>query len=460
MESSRNATVHAAQAFLPQGWAPDVRVTVDGDGRIASVETDAAPQPDDARVGALLPAPGNLHSHTFQRAMAGMTEHRGPEPDSFWTWRRLMYRFLDILTPEQIEAIAAMAQVEMLEAGYAASAEFHYVHNQPGGARYADAAELSARICAASEISGVGLTLLPVLYAHGGVGRKPLAGGQLRFGSDLDGFARIMDGAGRAVAALPADARLGAAPHSLRAAEPTEIRAVAEGWSDGPLHIHAAEQTAEVEDVIAGFGARPVELLLEQVGLDDRWCLIHCTHMTDAETDGLAASGAVTGLCPITESNLGDGVFNGDRYRRAGGVFGIGSDSDVRIALGEELRTLEYSQRLTHRARNVMADAGASVGQTLYRGALAGGARALGRQAGALAPGLWADMVAIDPDDLRLAPLTPEQWLDGWLFAADDRVVRDVWAAGRHMVREGRHVRRDGVERDYRAAMAVLVGRL
>jgi formimidoylglutamate deiminase len=453
--------LHADHALTPEGWARGVRVTVEA-GRIASVETNAGPQPGDERLTdrALLPAPANLHSHAFQRAMAGMTERRGPGSDDFWTWRRLMYRFLDLLTPDQIEAIAAMVQVEMLEAGYAASVEFHYVHHQPGGLAYDNRAELSARICAAAQTSGIGLTLAPVLYTYGGAGKAPLQGGQLRFGNDLDGFSTIMAGAGRALAALPADARLAAAPHSLRATRPDQLNTVAEAWPDMPLHIHAAEQVREVEDVVAWQGMRPVEYLLDRVGLSDRWCLIHCTQMTADETARLAAVGAVAGLCPITESNLGDGIFEGDAFRRVGGRFGVGSDSDVRIALGEELRTLEYSQRLRHRARNVMADEGASVGETLYRGALAGGGQAAGRDSGALAPGLWADMLAIDVTDLRLAPLTPDQWLDGWIFAADDRVVRTVWSAGRAMVRDGRHVARDAVEARYRAAMAALTGAL
>ncbi|SEA58166.1 formimidoylglutamate deiminase [Rubrimonas cliftonensis] len=452
-----DAVLQADHALTPSGWARDVRATLAG-GRIVAVEAGAPARPGDLRLPgrALLPAPANLHSHAFQRAMAGMTARRGPEPDSFWTWRRLMYRFLDLLTPQQIEAIAALVQIEMLEAGYAASAEFHYVHHQPGGAPYADRGELAQRIAAAAADSGIGLTLLPVLYSHGGAGAQPLAGGQLRFGNELDGFAAVMESAARAVAALPDDARLGAAPHSLRATRPEQLRAVAEAWPDGPLHIHAAEQVAEVEQVEAWLGARPVAFLLDGVGMDARWCLIHCTQMTHDETARIAASGAVAGLCPITESDLGDGIFEGDAFRRAGGAFGVGSDSDIRITLADELRTLEYSQRLAHRARNVLAEPGASVGETLYRAALAGGAQALGRASGALAPGMLADLVAIDVEDVALAPLTPDQWIDGWIFAAGDRVVREVWSAGRHVVTGGRHVRRAPIEARYRAEMAAL----
>ncbi len=451
-------TLFATAALLPDGWARDVRVAIDG-GRIAAVEPGALPGPGDERLSgcALLPALSNLHSHAFQRAMAGMTERRGPGDDSFWTWRRLMYRFLDVLTPEDIEAIAALTYVEMLEAGFAGVAEFHYLHHQPGGVPYADPAELAHRIVAAASDAGIGLTLLPVLYSYGGVGAAPLAGGQRRFGNDLDGFLRLHTASG---AGLADDAVLGAAPHSLRATTPDQLAALVAALPEGPMHIHAAEQVLEVEEVVAWLDARPVSFLLERIGIGPRWCLVHATQMTGEETERLAGSGAVAGLCPITEANLGDGVFRGADYLAAGGIFGVGADSNVRIALGEELRSLEYSQRLTHRARNVLAAPGELVGATLYAAALAGGARALGRDSGALRTGALADLVAIGRDHPVLAPLTDTQLLDGWIFAADDRVVREVWSAGRHLVREGRHVARDGIEARYRQTMAGVLGRI
>jgi formimidoylglutamate deiminase len=453
----RTAALHADHALTPSGWARDVRVVI-AQGRIVSVATQAQARTGDLRLSrrALLPAPANLHSHAFQRAMAGMTARRGPRGDSFWTWRDLMYRFLALLTPEHVEAVAAMAQMEMLEAGYAACGEFHYLHHRPGGAPYDDRAELSARIAAAAAESGIGLTLLPTLYSHGGAGGRPVAAEQARFANDLDGFATIMGGAARAIAALPADAGLGVAPHSLRATTPEQLRGLAQGWPGAPLHIHAAEQRAEVAQTQAWLGARPVAFLLDAIGVDSRWCLIHCTHMTADETRRLAASGAVAGLCPITEADLGDGVFRGARFREAGGRMGVGSDSNIRIALADEVRILEYGQRLTRRARNVLADPGGSVGETLYGAALAGGAQALGRASGALEAGRLADLAAIDVEDVALAPLRPEQWLDGWVFAAGDRVVRDVWAAGRHLVTEGRHICRAAIEARHRAAMGAL----
>jgi formimidoylglutamate deiminase len=451
-------TLLAPVALLPEGWARDVRVTL-GAGRILAVEPGAAPSPGDIRLTgrALLPALSNLHSHAFQRAMAGMTERRGPGEDSFWTWRRLMYRFLEFLAPDDVEAIAALVCMEMLEAGYAAVAEFHYLHHQPDGTPYADPAELAHRIVAAAGTAGIGLTLLPVLYSYGGAGAAPLAGGQLRFGSGLDDFLRLREAS---AAGLPADAVLGTAPHSLRATTPDQLAALAAVTPDGPLHIHAAEQVPEVEQVQAWLGARPVDFLLDTLDIGPRWTLIHATQMTPREVERLARSGAVAGLCPVTEANLGDGIFAGVAYLAAGGTLGVGSDSNVRIALSGELRGLEYSQRLAHRARNLLAAPGASVGATLYAAALAGGARALQRPSGAIRPGLLADLVAIDRDHLTLAPLADDQLLDGWIFAADDRLVRDVWSAGRHVVRDGRHAYRDLIEPRYRRTMTAIRARL
>jgi formimidoylglutamate deiminase len=447
----------AAEALLPEGWARDVRVVMDA-GTIATVTPGATPHPGDAVLAeaALLPALPNLHSHAFQRAMAGMTG-KASAGDSFWTWRSLMYRFVAALEPGDVEAIAALAYVEMLEAGFAAVAEFHYLHHAPNGSLYEDPAELSHRIVAAAAQTGIGLTLLPVLYSHGGAGGAPLDDGQRRFGTDLDGFLRLREAA---AAHLPVDAVLGAAPHSLRATTPDQLTALVAALPEGPLHIHAAEQTAEVEAVETWLGARPVAFLLDRIGADARWCLVHATQMTPAETAALARSGAVAGLCPITEADLGDGIFDGVAYQEAGGALGIGSDSNVRITAVGELALLEYGQRLRDRARNRLAPPGASVGAALYAAALAGGARALARPCGALAPGARADLVALDRTDPALAPLSLEQVLDGWIFAAGSRSVREVWSAGRHVVKAGRHVARDAVAARYRATMKAVLARL
>jgi formimidoylglutamate deiminase len=452
-------TLFAPLALLPEGWARDVRVIIAG-GKIAAVAAGAVQEAGDHRLDgrALVPALPNLHSHTFQRAMAGMTGLRGPGADSFWTWRVLMYRFLDVLDPDEIEAVAALAFVEMLEAGFGSVAEFHYLHHAPGGVPYADPAELSGRIVAAAGETGIGLTLLPVLYSYGGADAAPLAGGQLRFGCDLDGFLELH---ARARGLVSGDTAIGVAPHSLRATTPDQLAALVRALPKGPMHIHAAEQVPEVEQVVAWLGARPVEFLLDRIGLDSRWCLIHATQMTTEEARGLAASGAVAGLCPITEADLGDGIFEGVEYLGAGGRFGLGTDSNIRIAAVGEVRQLEYSQRLKHKARNVLAPAeGASVGETLYRGALAGGAQALGRDCGAIREGALADLVALDGEHLSLAPLAEGQLIDGWVFAVDGGAVREVWSAGRHVVRDGRHIARDAVEASYRAAMTAVLGRM
>lgn len=448
--------IFAERALLAEGWAGNVRLTV-SEGAIAEIETGAAARPGDAMVDTLLPALANLHSHSFQRAMAGMTERRMRGRDSFWTWRDLMYRFTAALTPEQIEAIAALTFMEMQEAGYAAVGEFHYLHHRPGGAPYDDLGELSARICAAAAATGIGLTHLPVLYTHGGAGRAPLEAGQARFGNDLDRFAKLVERAGAAVGRLPADCALGVAPHSLRATSPEDLAKLAAARPDGPIHIHIAEQPREVADIEAWLGARPVSWLLDNAPVGANWCLVHATHMTAAETQAMARAGAVAGLCPVTEANLGDGPFNGPDYLAADGAFGVGSDSNVLISLTEELRTLEYSQRLRDLGRNVMVAGEGSVGRALYMGAAAGGARALARGAGRIEAGRLADLVAIDAAAPALCALTPDQILDGLVFAAKDEVVTDLWSAGRHMVRAGRHIARDRIVSAYRGAIRGLL---
>jgi len=454
--TSGTTTLFAARARLPGGWARDVTLRL-AEERIMAVETGTDGRGADSRVDALLPALANLHSHAFQRAMAGMTERRHAGQDSFWTWRTLMYAFLERLTPEQVQAITAQVYLEMLEAGYASVGEFHYLHHQPDGTPYDDLAEMSGRIAAAARETGIGLTLLPVLYTYGGAARQPVAGGQLRFANDGERFARLVEAAKASTASLPPDTVVGIAPHSLRATAPDGLAAAVAAHPTCPVHIHIAEQTAEIEQIEAWLGARPVAWLLDNLPVDRRWCLVHATHMTPDETEGVARSGAVAGLCPITEANLGDGIFDGPRYLAAGGAFGIGSDSNVRVALGEELRMLEYSQRLRDRARNVLVPVEGSVGETLYLGAARGGAQAVGRDAGEIVEGALADLVAIDTSDPSLCALTDGQVLDGLCFAAGDRVVTDVWSAGRHVVRDSRHPGRDAIRARYRDAVAALL---
>lgn len=453
-------TLWASRALLATGWAGDVAVDIGPDGRIASV-TSGRPA-SGYRTGVLLPAPVNAHSHGFQRAMAGLTEASGPDPqDSFWTWRRLMYRFLDHLTPDQVQAIAALVQMEMLEAGYATNVEFHYLHHQPGGLPYDSLAEMAQRIVAAAQESGIGLTLLPVLYRFGGCDGRALSGGQARFGNDPDRYARLVEESGAALKALPADAALGVAPHSLRAVAPADVARAPELVPEGPVHMHLAEQRAEVNEVRAAYGARPVEWLLGNAALDGRWCLIHCTQMAPRETARLAATGAVAGLCPITEASLGDGIFDGVRWLENGGRLAVGSDSDIRISLAEELRLLEYSQRLRDGTRAALAAPGLSTGRRLYEAACAGGARAAGRRSGRIAPGYLADLTALDDGHVDLAGQEGDRLLDCFVFAGTgDAMVRDVWAAGRHLVRDGRHRAREAITARYGAATAPLRGAL
>lgn len=448
-------TLWSPRALLPDGWATDVTVTIGADGRIASVQ--AGTQPSGERVGLLLPAPVNAHSHAFQRAMAGLTETRGPDPrDTFWTWRRLMYRFLDRLTPDHVQAIAALVQMEMLEAGYATNVEFHYLHHQPGGEPYGTLSEMAERIVAAARQSGIGLTLLPVQYQFGGCDRRALGPGQIRFGNDPERFARLAEDSRAALQALPPDAGFGVAPHSLRAVAPQDAMRAPELAAGGPVHMHLAEQVAEVEEVEAAHGKRPVEWALDNLDLGPNWCLIHCTQMQAHETTGLAETGAIAGLCPITESNLGDGIFDGVRWLSAGGRIAVGSDSNIRISLSEELRTLDYSQRLRDRSRAALATPETSTARTMFDAICAGGAQAAGRQTGRIAPGHWADLMTLDADHVDLAGQSGDTLLDIYVFAGSDAMVRDVWSAGRHMVHQGRHVEREAILRAYATTMQTL----
>ncbi len=455
----------AKQALLPQGWVNNVRVGVDDSGRIAFVEYSEdmhqSVEAEAHRVATLLPAPANAHSHTFQRAMAGLTEKRGPDSsDSFWTWRKLMYQFLDRLTPDDIEAIAAFVQMEMLESGYATQVEFHYLHKQPGGKFYDNPAELSDRIAAAAATTGIGLTLLPVHYQYGGCDSRPLQGGQRRFSTDLQEFESLWSCARNSLRSLPADAQIGVAPHSLRAVSPDNLAALQKISPDAPFHMHLAEQIQEVDEVVNAWGARPVDWLFDHADVDERWCLIHCTQMLAHETQKLASSGAVAGLCPITESNLGDGIFDGVNYLNASGRIAIGSDSNIRVSLSEELRTLDYSQRLRDHSRAAMASGEHSTGRRLLEAVVSGGAQAAGRESGCIKAGYWADLLALDGDHVDLLSRTGDSLLDSYIFAGDDRMVLEVWAAGRHQVTSGQHIHRESITERYKNVMIKLGGSL
>ncbi len=467
-----DSLLFAESALLPDGWADDVLFEIGADGTLRDVIAGAAGHEAAAgapRVGGpVVPGMPNLHSHAFQRAMAGLTERAGQGGagggDSFWTWRQVMYGFVGRLDPDQVQVIAAQLYVEMLKAGYTAVGEFHYLHHDPEGRAYADFAEMSERIVGAAQATGIGLTHLPVLYGYGGFGGRPAGSGQRRFLHDANGFLRLVNRLLQRHGGNP-QVRIGMAPHSLRAVTAEMLKEAVAGFGEldgaAPVHIHIAEQVKEVEDCRAWSNQRPVEWLLNHQPLGPRWCLVHATHMTEGETARLARTGAVVGLCPTTEGNLGDGFFQAPEFLRHGGVFGIGSDSHISVSPIEELRWLEYGQRLLYRRRNVLAAGGnqsPSVGAGLYRAALAGGAAALGRPIGRLAPGHRADLVVIDAQMPTLIGKTGDALLDAVVFAGNANPVRDVMVGGRWVVAGGRHVAEDAVLKRYRAALEQLMG--
>ncbi len=449
--------IKADTALLPDGWQNNVYVHIESLGKIERVTTSLDSGKPDTHVSHLLPAPVNAHSHAFQRAMAGLTEHRGlNKGDSFWTWRELMFHFLDQLTPDHIEAITAFVQMEMLEAGYSTNVEFHYLHHSPDGTPYDNRGEMANRIMAAAERTGIGLTLLPVHYQYGGCDFRPLTKGQCRFHNDLDGFANLCDVIQSELAALPANTSFGVAPHSLRAVSPDSFatsRALARG---GPFHMHLAEQLAEVDEVKQHLGARPVEWVLHNLDVDASCCFIHCTQMQPHETNGLAKSGAIAVLCPITESNLGDGIFDGVSWLDAEGTIAIGSDSNIQISLAEEIRTLEYSQRLRDHSRSALASGDKSSGRRIFDEITSGGAMAAGRKTGKIAVGYWADILALKSSDDLPAGSKTDTILDRFVFAGHRDQLTDVWSAGQHVVSEGRHKNRDEISKKYTSTITSL----
>ena len=456
---ARMPAFFAHQALLPDGWARDVRIETDGAGWIIAVAPNGPRHDAEPLRGPALPGMPNVHSHAFQRAMAGLAERAGETTagaDSFWTWRERMYAFLDRLTPDHAHAVARQLYVELLKHGYTAVAEFHYVHRRPDGSTYAPATAMAQSHLAAARDAGIAITLLPAVYCYAGFGDQPLGGPQRRFAATADEVAAM-------IAALKRhegpDARIGVAPHSLRAVNETVLRRLMTALPpDVPIHIHVAEQLREVDDCIAWSGQRPVEWLLARFPVDARWCIVHATHLTHGETAALARTGATVGLCPTTEANLGDGLFPLGRYLAAGGRIGIGSDSNVCRNPAEELRWLEYGQRLTGRRRAVAAtQPDESVGGRLWRDALAGGAQILDRRSGMIAPGTRADLVVLDAANPSLEGLTGDDLLDALTFATDATPVRDVMVGGRWVVRDGRHAREEEIAAGWSAARADLL---
>ena len=406
-------------ALLPEGWAENVRLTC-ADGVITSIETGVSAKAGEETHHLALPGLPNLHSHAFQRAMAGLAEQRGASPESFWSWRRLMYRFAETLTPDDIEIIATQAFIEMLETGFCAVAEFHYLHHDPAGKPYANIAETASRLAAAAAATGVSLLLLPVFYAHANFGGVPPNPEQRSFVNGLDSFEKLFQACRKL-------GPTGIAPHSLRAVTPEQLRVLIALADDAPIHIHIAEQMQEVQDCLAFCNARPIAFLLAEAELGPNWCLVHATHGNAAELTGIAKTGATVGLCPITEANLGDGIFDARHYLAEGGAYGIGSDSNILISAAQELRQLEYSQRLQHQQRNVIASSTA-----LYAQALAGGGAALGMATG-LQIGAPANIVSL------ATPAKADAGLAQSIFASRENLVDCVWVAGKKRVAGGRH---------------------
>ena len=449
--------IFASKILTSSGWKENITVEINADGHIEKLRTDTKEY--DHHVGCLLPAPVNAHSHSFQRAMSGLTEYRGPNPkDSFWTWRKLMFKFLKQLDPDIVEAIAAFVQMEMLEAGFSTNVEFHYLHHSESGRPYDDIAEMSQRIISAANQSGIGLTLLPVFYQYGGCDLRALEDGQRRFGNNLDQFQTLFQRVSKILETSPPDTFLGLAPHSLRAVDPKDLIELVNIAEKKPIHMHLAEQVAEVDEVKEFLGARPVEWVMENLDISNQWCMIHCTQMEPHEVKILAKTQAVAGLCPITESSLGDGIFEGANWMSNNGNIAIGSDSNVRISLSEELRTLEYSQRLRDRSRAVLANSHQSTGRRLFEGICKGGAQAAGRKTGLIKEGYLADLLALNTNHVDLERHKEDTLLDSYIFSGDDRMISDVWSAGRHLVKDGEHILRTEITRAYKKATKKLTG--
>ena len=450
----------AHTALLADGWAENVLLEWDAAGTLTQVSTGQAVSDHDqaeTAAGPVIPGMTNLHSHAFQRAMAGLAERQGDPRDSFWTWREVMYGFLGRITPDDAHAIAAQLYMECLKRGYTAVGEFHYLHHGANGTHYDNIAEMSLQVMRAARESGLAATHLPVLYALGGFGDQPLGPAQMRFRNNPDEILAIIAETRRAFADDP-NIGVGLAPHSLRAVNESLLRETVSGLHQvdrsAPVHIHIAEQIKEVDDCIAWSGKRPVEWLYDHLEVDHRWCLVHATHLTDGECDAIAHSKAVAGICPTTEANLGDGLFPFLRFREKAGVWGVGSDSHVSQCPVEELRLLEYGQRLIHQRRNLAASSTQpSVGATLWTEAARGGAQALGRSAGTLEIGKRADLIILAGDHVNLHGKRDNQILDALVFAGNDSLVRDVLVGGQWRVREGQHPMESEIRRRFKAAL-------
>jgi formimidoylglutamate deiminase len=461
-------------AYLSRGWTHDVLATVSAAGIITSIETSAGvsasevggAEPDlscaapiEHVAGFVIPGMPNAHSHAFQRAMAGNAEFRSSARDSFWSWRQAMYGLANRIGPEALRIVATQLFVDMLKAGYTSVAEFHYLHRPSGDVEYAGENLLWGAIGDAADTAGIGLTFLPTLYQSsdfGGAGVKPE---QARFALQTDAFLRAIEERVRAERRGGESTRhTGAAFHSLRAVPLDQLRQAAVALraidSNMPVHIHVAEQALEVSACQRATGRRPIQLLLEQELLTQHWCVVHATHATAQELQGIAATNAAICVSVSTEANLGDGLFDTARFFQAGGRLCIGSDSQSTVNPAEELRWLEYQQRLRKKRRVVLATEDEShVGTRLWREAAVSGAQAIGQPVGEIAVGRRADWLVLDAAHPAMAGAAPDAAFDRLLFAGADRAIRGVMVAGRWVVKDHHHAADNGLRGDFARAM-------
>ena len=432
----------AKQAWVAGAWAQDVLLAADDAGHWRSVTPGANAQQHAGATplaGPVLPGVVNAHSHAFQRAIVGLTERAAggaQSGDDFWSWRDRMYSAANRISPDQLQAIATQLYGELLAGGYTQVCEFQYLHNDINGQPYAEPAEMAMALVRAAQATGIGLTLLPTLYMRSGFGAAGLRDDQRRFASTPDSIVRLLRDVQRQTAD---DARIqvGVALHSLRAVSPPALQELTEfaKAANLPVHIHIAEQPQEVQDCLAATGQRPIEWLLDHAEVDARWNLVHATHTTSSELAGIAARGAAIVICPSTEANLGDGVFDLPGYSAVQGHWSIGSDSHVTRAWPEELRLLEYGQRLTHRQRNVAARVrgATSTAGTLFEGALRGGQAASGLPLQGLCVGQRADFVVLDTRTDGLLGVPADYALDAAVFSSPVTAFDAVYVAGRQV---------------------------
>ncbi|MEX0298613.1 MAG: formimidoylglutamate deiminase [Kordiimonas sp.] len=446
--------IYFKEGLIGTDWAQDICMSISSDGFIETIETGMKVPAGTSCYDTVLPSMPNLHSHAFQRAFAGLAEYKEPGQSNFWSWRNTMYHFAQHMNPEALKVIASALYVEMLKAGYTAVGEFHYLHNSHTD----QALAMSDAIISAADQSGIALTHLPVLYQTSDFGGKPAEEGQQPFLHSNEDFARLLQVLG---AKLKGRHQLGMAFHSLRAVAEDSFDSAIEALEKislkAPIHIHISEQMREVEASLAHSGKRPIEWLLQNQKIDERWCLVHATHLVEEEWRGVAESDAVVGLCPATEANLGDGLFPVQEYLKCGGRWGIGSDSHISIDAREELRLLEYGQRLARQERTVLSGGdGGHTGVNLWANAALGGAQALAQPIGALSVGKRADLIVLGTDAPMFAGASYGQIVDTFIFSGQSNPISDVMVAGNWVIRDGKHAMENEIFDDYKKLVSAI----